>query len=34
VKLGQGNFSDLIHTYMHFHGHASDPCRFPAKIML
>jgi hypothetical protein len=34
VKPGQGNFSDLIHTYMHVHSHASDPYRSPTMILL
>jgi hypothetical protein len=33
-KSGQDNFSDLIHTHMHFYDHASDLYQSPAKILL
>jgi hypothetical protein len=33
-KSGQDNFSDLIHTHMHFYDHASDLYQSPAKIIL
>jgi hypothetical protein len=34
VKSRQDNFSELIHTHIHFHGYASDPGRSSAKILL